>query len=351
VPVVALLLASALVPLPSQPPDVPWPTLEWPQLPGGSRLDAAVGSAFAEKVAGVTARTHAVVVVHRGRIVAERYAAGFDVAARHAGWSMAKSFACALAGVLAAEGRLRVHEPAPVEAWSDPADPRHGITTAQLLQMSSGLRWDEDYVGAWNSDVLSMLFGNGRRDMAGYASRRPLGDPPGTRWLYSSGSTLVVSGILRRSAGEADYRALPRRLFDRLGMRSAVAEADEAGNWVLSSYLFATARDWARLGLFFLRDGTWEGQRVLAPGWMDFARTPTPASKGTYGAGFWLNSGSPPAVPRVPPDSFQAQGRFGQWVAMVPSRDLVVVRLGATFFDVEKVLDRLLGDVLEALEP
>jgi hypothetical protein len=334
---------AAHVPLPPQPQDVPFPEDGWPEgklaPPAQAALEAALDGAFAEPDPAHPRGTRAVVVVVQGRVVGERYASGFGPGTRLLGWSMTKSVTNALVGVLVGEGRLRVDAPPDVPAWRGGGDPRREITVDQLLRMSSGLDWTERYsVGIRPSDVIEMLYGRGHLDMAGYASGRGLEVPPGSVWKYSSGTSVLLSAILRSTLNDdAAYRAFPRRgLFDRIGMRSAVLEADAAGTFVGSSYGWATARDWARFGLLYLRDGVWNGDRVLPPGWVDYTRTPAPAApRGEYGAHFWLNAGSsdgsaPPPLPRAPRDLLYASGHDGQCVSIVPSRDLVVVRLGIT---------------------
>jgi CubicO group peptidase (beta-lactamase class C family) len=353
--------AQALVPLPAASPDVPWPTREWPEAAAaspdvdGAALARALDTAFAEPGAPPARRTRAVVVVHRGRIVAERYAAGFDRDTMLPGWSIAKSLTNALCGILVREGRLRVERTADVPGWRGPDDARGRITIDQLLRMSSGLAWSERY-DRLPSAVLQMLFGSGRLDMPAYAAQQPAAAPADTVWHYSSGTSAVLSGVIRRAfAGDAEYHAFPRRaLFDRLGMRRTVFETDAAGTIVGSSYVHTTARDLARFGLLYLRDGVWEGERLLPEGWVDYTRTPTPAARaGQYGAHFWLNAGVPargvpPPMRGVPADAILARGKDGQAVAILPSRDLVVVRLGLTPDGTAWNLAAFLADVVAA---
>lgn len=337
---------TRLVPLPPQPSGLAFPTRAWEHAApatGGADVDAlgrALDLAFIERDPERPIRTRAVVVVHRGRVVVERYAPGFSASTRLLGWSMTKSVLNALIGIAVRDGRLRLDAPADVPAWRSPGDPRHGITLLQLLRMSSGLEWNESYEGSpLDSDVISMLYGAGRRDMAAFAAGARLVDPPGTVFYYASGSSLLLSGVLRRAlpGGDAAYHDFPRReLFEPIGMRSALLESDASGTFVASSYSWATALDWARFGYLYLRDGAWDGRRILPVGWVDLARTPAPASlEGEYGAHFWLNAGPPdgvrpPPIPGAPRDLFYASGHEGQLVGVVPSRDLVVVRLGLT---------------------
>jgi CubicO group peptidase (beta-lactamase class C family) len=245
---------------------------------------------------------------------------------------MSKSVLNALIGVLVQEGRLTIEAPAPIPEWHQPGDPRAAITLDQLLRMTSGLRFDENRDSP-HSDVMRMLFGVG--DIAGFVTSRDTVFVPGTHWEYSNGSSNVIAVAIRNVLGDrSTYLAFPRRaLFDPLGMSSAVLETDAAGTFIGSSYMYATARDWARFGMLYLRDGVWSGARILPPRWIDYTRTPASAEKaGRYGALFWLEI--PPeyagADPRLPVPAFHAAGHEAQFVTIVPSHDLVIVRLGRT---------------------
>jgi len=245
---------------------------------------------------------------------------------------MSKSVAALLAGVLVGEGRLAVDAPAPLAAWRASADARGAITVAQLLQMSSGLAFDEDYANPL-SDVVVMLFGTG--DAAGFAAAKPLAHAPGSHWAYASGTTNVLMRVLRERIGdERAYLGLPRRaLLDRIGASGTLIEADAAGTFVGSSLVYATARDWARFGLLVLDDGAWNGARVLPEGWVRFMTAAAPAApEREYAAHWWLkldpNRGPKGKPRRLPHDAFHAAGHGGQYVTVVPSRRAVIVRLG-----------------------
>ena len=332
------LAVPDLVALPPQPTGAPWPTDEWPEgeLPAGVDLEALLDEVFDDD--GPLAATFAVVVVHRGRVVAERYHGALEhfdrpptpvtAATPLLSWSMAKSMLHAVVGLLVGDGRVDLDAPAAVPEWSDPADPRHAITLRQLLAMRDGLDFVEDYVDDRVSDVMRMLFGAGQPDMAHFAADRPLVAPPGTRFNYSSGTSNIISGIVARTVGPGeDYaRFLHGRLFGPLGMSSADPEFDEAGTWVASSYVRATARDFARFGLLYLRDGVWEGVRLLPAGWVDYGRTMVsidPEDAGPYGA-HWLGLAGDAR------GTFGASGYEGQSITISPALDLVVVRLGKT---------------------
>ncbi|RFM26531.1 serine hydrolase domain-containing protein [Deminuibacter soli] len=326
------------------PPTVNTDTIAWPNgnllpatvLPAGidsAQLWQAVNAAFIEKDTLKPARTRAVVVLYQGRLVAEQYAPGFTRNTRLLGWSMTKSITGTLIGMLAKQGKLQVNAPAPVPEWQNPADPRHTITLKNLLQQSSGLQFEEDYSKA--SDATRMLFG--RADMGGFTAGHTLKYAPGSVFYYSSGNSNILSRIIRATVGERDYHAFPyEQLFYKLGMYSAVMEPDASGTFVGSSYMYATARDWARFGLLYYNNGVCNGEQLLPDGWVKEAATPaTSALKGQYGYQFWLNAGTGAQhndryYPHVPVDMFCADGFEGQNVFIVPSKQLVVVRLGLT---------------------
>ncbi len=333
----ALYPIAPTVPLPPQPADVPWPARSWPEgsLPAGVDLAPLLDAAFDD--GGPLAMTLAVVVVYQGRVVAERYGGGIP----HwdepddpvhpdtplLSWSMAKSMLHAVVGMLVGDGRLTLDAPAAVASWSDPADPRRAIALDHLLQMRDGLDFAEDYDDANKSDVIEMLFGRGQHDVAAFASGRPLVASPGERFNYSSGTSNIVSGIVASLVGPgAAYEQFLRdRLFDPIGASSARAGFDDAGTWIASSYVHATARDFARFGLLYLRDGIWDGRRLLPEGWVDHGRTVRsvdPTDGSLYGAHWWV----------VGDDhgTFWAAGYEGQSIDVCPALDLVVVRLGRT---------------------
>jgi CubicO group peptidase (beta-lactamase class C family) len=302
-----------------------------PEVTVPAGLEDAFEAAFSEPAGGGRA-TLAALVVHRGGIVAERYAATVGPETPLPSWSMAKSVTGALVGIAVGEGLFELSAPADVGAWPA-ADPRHPITLDQLLRMSSGLAFEETYQPG--DDATTMLYDAG--NMAAYAATRPLSYPPDSHWSYSSGTTNLLMGLLKGAVGGSldDLWAFTwSRLFGPLGMTSAIFEPDPSGTFVGSSYLFATARDWARFGELFLRDGVWNGVRLLPRGWVGYSRTATPASLlGGYGAQWWLNAGAPGRPeerpwPGLPPDAYAARGHSGQYVLVVPSRDLVVVRHG-----------------------
>jgi len=335
---------------------IPWPAGDLVPQDGARRaeLDAAVVSAFGEPDPQIHRRTRAVIVLHAGRLVAERYAPGFDAATPLLGWSMTKSVIATLIGIQVLRGRLDPAAGAGVASWR--GDERAAITLEQLLRMTSGLAFAERN-GALG-DSVAMLFRS--RSASAYAARSQLAHAPGTFWSYSSGTSNLLAAILRASlAGEsAVYHRFPREaLFDRIGMRSAVLETDAAGDFVGSSFCYATARDWARFGLLYAQDGVWQGERLLPDGWVARLRRPTPqAPRGSYGAHWWLNAGEMGAAeerpyPSLPTDLFYASGYEGQFVVVIPSHDLVVVRLGQSEPEHAFDLGEFLGGILAAFRP
>lgn len=277
------------------------------------------------------ANTRAVVVIKDGKLIAERYADGFNADTPLLSWSMAKSVTQAMTGILVREGLLNVDAPAPVPEWRGENDPRAAITLDDLLRMSSGLEFNEDY-DATHSDALQMLYET--RDMGGYAASKPLVHKPGEVWSYSSGTANLISRIIRQTlnaAGRSYYDFARRELFDPLGMASAVIEPDPSGTFVGSSYVYATARDWARFGELYLQDGVWNGRRILPEGWAAYAASVTEPSNGQYGAQFWLNrEPGKPFFPGLPEDVYMAAGHEGQYVVIIPDKNVVIVRLGMT---------------------
>ncbi|MCU0645617.1 MAG: serine hydrolase [bacterium] len=320
----------------------PWPegnVVDLNNLPSEidrDNLNAAVDYAFAEPDPAHLRRTRAVVVVYQGRIIAERYADGFTKDTPLLGWSMTKSVINALAGILVGQGKLSLDAPTPISEWQHPDDPRRAITLDDLLRMSSGLEFSDRYSDLF-SDAIVMLFRE--KDCAGFAIDKPLIADPGTKWTYSSGTTNIISKIMRQTyaGNERQYLEFPQHaLFHRIGMYSAVMEPDAAGTFVGSSHMYATARDWARFGLLYLQDGIWDGERILPEGWVQYTTTPTEtAPHGKFGAHWWLNPRSVPIYNEklaadLPSDLFTARGHHDQFVTIIPSKNLVVVRLGLT---------------------
>ena len=333
-----------LAPLPAQPADVPWPTEAWPEgaLPRSlqrERFDALLAQAFE---GGSVGETHALAIVQGGKLIFERYGEGHGPDATYPSWSKAKSITQSLVGMLVLDGKLDIHAPAKAPEWSAEGDPRGAITLDQLLRMSSGLKFVEDYVPGSVSDVIEMLFQSGKGDVAHYAASLPLEHEPGAFWSYASGT----SNIIARAAGDAagNLKAfMQERLFGPLGMKTASPKFDAAGTFIGSSFCYASARDFARFGLLYLRDGVWEGRRLLPEGWVDYARTPTYQQPGAselgYGAHWWLGIAGE--------GSFSANGYDGQFTVLVPELDLILVRHGATPLDKKDALKAWVGQAVD----
>ncbi|MEO6595209.1 MAG: serine hydrolase [Planctomycetota bacterium] len=323
--------------------------------PAGVDLDAlhaAVDTAFVEKAAGPRIGTRAIVVVHKGRLVAERYATGYDARMPLPGWSMTKTIVNALVGIRIEQGKLDLDEALRIPEWKSTDGERLPLHLIDLLTMSAGLPWNEDYADA-GSDSLRMLFRSS--DHASVYATSPAAAARGREYQYASGSTNLICRVLRGTfASDLEYWTFPRTaLFAPLGMRSALIETDPSGTFVGSSYGFATARDWARFGMLYAHDGQFDGRRILPAGWVARSARPAPASSGRFGSHIWLNADPDGDGPRerawtdLPADLLHMDGHEGQYCVVFPSQDLVVVRLGCTKnsgFD----LHGLLRDALRA---
>ena len=352
--------AHGALPLKKQDASLTWPRGEkvdigaLPPEVDKARLNKAVADAFNEPLPKSKRNTQGVVVVYKSRIIAEKYAEGFSPATPILGWSMTKSVTNALCGILVKQKKLDIMKPAPVAAWKKTSDLRSQITLDQLLRMSSGLKFGEIYGPL--QDVTDMLYGS--KSMAEYAWEKPLSTNPDGQWYYSSGTANIIARIVRDTAGGTlvdGYNFARIHLFDKLNMCSALIEPDASGSFVGSSYMFATPRDWARFGLFTLRDGVWNGERILPEGWMKYSTTPTPlAPKGEYGAHFWLNAGEKGnpknrTYPSLPTDLYYLSGFNGQVVAVIPSRDIVIVRMGVAHDESSWPQEEFIRQVLESI--
>lgn len=321
-------------------------------------LQAALDRAFAEPHAPTYRRTKAVVVVKDGHVVAERYAKGYGVDTQVLGFSATKSVISALTGILVRQGKLSLNGPAPVAAWKNPDDPRHAITVDQLLRHTAGLAIGSSLQASLASTlepVNRMKFGEA--DMAGFAESMPLETPPGSAWNYNDGNYVILSQLIREAVGghAADVMRFARQeLFAPLGMHHLTLQFDGSGNPEGSGEMLASARDWARFGLLYLDDGVVGGKRILPEGWTKYSASPTPNAWVGYGAGFWTNQGDSLAANyRIkhgwPRDAFMAKGTIGQYVIVIPSQRLVIVRLGISpnWPDVDGV-SQLIRDVIAA---
>ncbi|NDV14773.1 serine hydrolase [Muricauda sp. TY007] len=303
------------------------------------QINKAIAMAFAEPE---TQKTRTMLILYKGHLIAEKYIDGFDKDTPILGWSMTKSVLATCYGILEHQGKLEMDWPAPIPEWKD--DERKNITLNHLLRMQSGLAWDEDYTGI--SDVTRMLFLDS--DMTQAQRNKKAIAKPMEVWNYSSGTSNLLSGILRQQfRSHQEYLDFPySALIDKIGMYTMVLEADIVGNYVGSSYAWASTRDWARFGQLYLDRGNWNGEQLFDSTWVDYITKPTINSNGIYGAHFWLNAEG--KYPDVPKDMFSCNGFEGQHVFMIPSKDLVVVRTGLAeepYFDVNGVLSNIVKAV------
>lgn len=284
-----------------------------------SVLQDAVNNMFSENEID---KTRAVLVIYKDQIIAEKYDDGFTENSKILGWSMTKSVTGTIYGILQSQGKLDINDKAPIDLWED--DERANITINDLLHMNSGLAWNEDYNTI--SDVSKMLFL--AKDMSIAQKEKELAGKTNESWNYSSGTSNLLSGILRSyfNSHQEYLDFWYTNLIDRIGMYSMLIETDLNGNYVGSSYGWATPRDWAKFGLLYLHKGNWNGDQLFDESWVDYVTTPTATSNGQYGAHFWLNAGG--VYPEAPTDLYSANGYQGQRVFIIPSKELVIVRMG-----------------------
>ncbi|HUH12681.1 MAG TPA: serine hydrolase [Longimicrobiales bacterium] len=340
----------------------PAESMDWPMgdrvadapLPAGvdaAKLAAAVDAAFRDP----EALTAGFVVVHGGRIIAERYGAGAHRDMQLESWSMGKSIAATLVGRLIEMGKLELHQPAPVPEWRMPGDPRGAITVAHLLNMASGLHFiatqDPDYTPRLGYPDHMYIY-SGAIDAAGHSITRPLQFEPGTVGRYRNSDPLTAAWLAQqaaRAAGEDPLTWPQRHLFDEVGIRRQVLETDPYGNFLISGYDYGTPRNWARLGLLYLNRGVWQGERLLPEAFVDFVRAPAPGwDEPRYGGFFWLNRTGAFSLPE---DAYYMAGAGGQYTFVVPSLDLVVVRMGHWRGSARgiRLMDEALGLLTDAL--
>jgi len=308
-----------------------------------SKLKKAVDDSF-DKNGGKAKRTRAVVVLYKDKLIAEQYDTGFTKDSKILGWSMTKSITSSAFGVLAKQGKIDIYKPAPIAEWQK--DDRKNITINDLLHMNSGLEWEENY--STICDATKMLFQ--AEDMGKVQMDKPAQFKPNTHWYYSSGTTNLLSRILR-----AQFKTQQEYLdfwysavIDKIGMNSMIVEQDMSGTFVGSSYGWATPRDWSKFGLLYLHKGNWNGEQILDESWVKYTTTPTNTSDGKYGAQFWLNAGG--KFPDVPRDMFYCSGYQGQMVAIIPSLDMVIVRMGLKEEDQGFDFNGFLKDVISSVK-
>ncbi len=342
--------------------DTIWPfgqidTLPIPDEVNISKVNEAFDYAFDEPYPDNPRYTRAALLVYEGKIIKEQYADGFDSNTALLGWSMTKSVTNAIVGLRVRDGAMNLDDLADVPEWHhNTNDPRANIKLRDLMDMTTGLKFAEDYSSP--SDVNKMLWT--KKSTADIAATAPLEHPINTNWYYSSGTTNIISQIIRRSfSSDMDYQVYPyQELFGPLGMESAVIEMDASGTFVGSSFMYASARDWAKFGLLYLYNGVWDNKQILPKSWVEYSQTQTPVlPEGFYGAQFWKNAtAEPPGTtmerhwPNVPDDAYYASGFEGQQVVIIPSLDMVIVRLGCTADRTNWDLGKFLSLIVEAVE-
>lgn len=317
------------------------------------RVNEIAKKHFETSIKDPNLRTKALLVIHNGKLIAEQYAKGVTPSTPLISWSMAKSITNLQVGLLVKRKQLSLTEPLDVPGWK--SEEFQKLNLGHMLTMTSGLEFDETYgVGGDAALMLSVV-----PDADSFASNKPIVHPPGEHWYYSSGTTNIISGLIRRSFGK-DFKAYlnftDEMLFTPLGIDSAVLEMDSVGNMVGSSYMYASARDWAKIGQLLLQQGDWNGKNLLPSSWIDYSKIPTPANKSNrYGAHFWLNQ-TPQDTnqkrfwPSIPEDAFYMSGFQGQRVVIIPSKKLVFVRLGFTTPKYTTDIEALMSNVINSLE-
>lgn len=306
-----------------------------------NKIKKAVENAF-DKSGIDSLKTRSVLVIYKDQIIGEKYRNGFDKNSVILGWSMTKSITSAIVGILEKQGKVKLNQNHLFTDWKN--DDRKNITLKNLLNMNSGLAWDEDYNNI--SDVTKMLFL--AKDMGQVQIEKQFSSKPNESWNYSSGTTNLISKFIKNQFNtQQEYVDFwYKELIDKIGMHSMLIETDLSGTFVGSSYGWATTRDWAKFGLLYLHNGNWNGEQILNKSWINFSKTPTNTSKGEYGGQFWLNAGG--IYPDVPRDLFSCNGYQGQRVFIIPSKDLVIVKTGLTKnsnFDYNKFLREVIDGV------
>ena len=303
------------------------------------KLTTAIANAFDTKNEKIK-NTRAVLILHKNKLIAEKYATGFDKNSKLLGWSMTKSITATYFGIIQKQGKFDISKPAPIKEWQK--DERAIITTNDLLHMNSGLEWVEDYGSI--CDATNMLFQDA--DVTKSQIIKKAAFPPNLHWNYSSGTTNLLSGILRNQfKTHQEYLDFwYSALIDKIGMHSMLVETDMSGNFIGSSYGWATARDWAKFGTLYLNKGNWNGEQIFDESWIKYVSTPTQNSNGDYGAHFWLNAGG--YYNDAPKDLYSCNGYQGQRVFIIPSLELVIVRLGTSeMFDFNGLLKGIIGSL------
>ncbi len=339
---------------PTNPESVPWPSGDQGAYGSFPEVSEDALTEALDWAMDQGQNTRAVVVVYRGKVIGERYAPGFTRNTPQISWSQGKSITAALVGVLVQRGALTLEDPAPVPEWRAPDDPRNAIKVKHLMRMSSGLDFQNHGLGrpeSWLNTNEHFRIYFDAINVFDHAVHQPVDLPPDSAFRYRNSDPLTLGRIVRQIVevrGE-DYLTFPQRaLFDRIGARNFVLETDAWGNFIMTGYDFGSAWDWVRFGLLHLWDGVWEGERILPEGWSEFVSTPAPGARNReYGGLFWLNQGG--ALPDVPADAYWPAGFMGQTTMIIPSRDMVVVRLGPSPGGYNPYLNRVVARLLDAV--
>lgn len=335
---------NALSPLPNQPAGVPFPTKAWPRQELALGQTNVLDKAFDGSIPEI-GQTNALLVVKGGKIIYEKYGTGFDKDTKLLSWSVAKSITSGIFGALMQAGKINYDMPIADPHWRSD-DERYKITYGQALRMTDGLDWHETKASSYiSNDAAIMLFGKGREDIVKYTTSKRQSHKAGEVWNYSSGTSNLISAGMARilgprtiddPTGKEKYRNfIYDNFFHPIGMNDTSTEFDAAGNFYGSSFIYATAQDYARFGLLFLRNGVWENKRILPEGFVDYVRTPTQARGAeNYGAHWWVSTNNKKGLLKNGPyDAFDAQGRDGQLIVIIPSKDLIIVRMGSNMKD------------------
>ncbi len=320
-----------------------------------SLLSAAIDKAFSETDQTGRRNVKAILVIHKGKLIAERYSKGVTSTTPLLSWSMAKSITSLQVALLVKTGKLNLYSQTDVPLWQQTDDPRSSITLDQLMRMSSGLEFNESY--GINTDVSIMLSNKANAGL--FAADKPLEHDINTHWSYSSGTTNIISGIVKRAIGgsfQDYYKFTQEHLFHPLGISSAISETDASDSFIGSSYFYATGRDWAKLGQLMLQNGRWNDEQILPENWVKYSSTATKTNPtNRYGAQFWLNqdptdSSKTRYWPSVPSDAYYMGGYQGQYVVMIPSKDTLVLRFGFTNPGIDRGMDELISESIAAIE-
>lgn len=350
IPEEELMAKSYTIPDPGYDQDtIPWPLGDvmsglMPEGVDHEKLGSILKEAIDEPGAEPFKKTLGVAVVYDNQLIGEQYLDGYDAWTKFHGWSMTKTVTGAMAGVLVEEGRMDMKAKVDIPDWA--ADERKNMTVEDVFHMSSGLKWVENYFTISDATVMLMQ----SDDMFSSITGCELEHEPGSFWNYSSGDANLLSGLLRTAIGNDDeYHGYAYTgLFHRIGMLNTVVETDASGLFVASSFSYGSTRDWARFGMLFLNNGIFEGDTVLSPEWVEYMKSPAPASDGYYAGTFWLKEPTEEnALTDVPEDIFFADGFLGQRVYIIPSKKLVVVRMGYSLSNIS--MNDFLRDIITAL--